>query len=458
MKIGMIGLGAMGENVALNLQDHGIAVIGYAQSQATRDRVAKHLPVAQTYDELLARLDARRVVWIMVPDKAVDSVLHELLTKLHANDIIIEGGNSHFLETNRRAALAREKGIVFFGTGVSGGEQGARYGPCIMPGGDREAYTLIEPLLQAIAAKVDGEPCVAYIGPDGAGHFVKMVHNGIEYAMMQAIGEAYSLLLAAGYEHDAIASLFATWNKGRLNSYLIEITAAVVAHTQAGKPLLASVKDTAGQKGTGKWTSQTAYDLGVPVHSISAALLARILSSYHDERRHASTIFKAHTDVVPDLAVPLEQALYSSFIIAYAQGFALLAAGSKEYGYDLDFASIARIWRGGCIIRSALLTHITDAYTKEPALRNLMLAYAAELGAATKGLRTVVLHAIDAASAVPALSQSLNYYDGYRSARLDSAALIQGLRDYFGAHTYERLDKPGVFHTLWSGDGSEHDA
>jgi 6-phosphogluconate dehydrogenase len=452
LKIGMIGLGPMGKNLAHNMQNNGITVVGYAPSESTRTVVrAEGLPVSNSYEELMQHLGTPRIVWVMVPDKAVDSVLQELTAHLHKGDIIIEGGNSHFTDTDRRVTWAAQHGYVFIGTGVSGGEEGALRGPCIMPGGEKPAYAIVAPILERIAAKVDGEPCVAYMGPRGAGHFVKMVHNGIEYAIMQAIAECYTLLHDGLKRSDAeITAFFTKTAQGRTGGFLTEITAAVVAtiENNTGKPLVHSILDTAGQKGTGKWTSQAAYDLGVPVHTISAALLARIISSQKQERVAAAQPRPPATIALTDTQI--EEALYSAMVIAYAQGFALLQAGSNEYGYELDLATIAQIWRGGCIIRAQLLTPIHAALQRQPA--NLLVA--PEFTLPLNGLRQSAIYGIAHGLATPVLSQSVAYYDAYTSERLSSAALIQGLRDYFGAHTYQRVDRPGTFHYLWN-EGSE---
>ncbi|TMB46584.1 MAG: NADP-dependent phosphogluconate dehydrogenase, partial [Chloroflexi bacterium] len=375
-------------------------------------------------------------------------------------DMIIDGGNSLFHDTRRRAAAATAAGFGYLGTGVSGGEEGALLGPSIMPGGTRESYARVEDMLTAIAAKVDGVPCCTYIGPDGAGHFVKMVHNGIEYADIQLIAETYDLLRnGLGLTADELAPVFRKWNEGRLQSYLIEITSYVLAkHDNGAGSLVDSIEDEAEQKGTGRWTSQNALELGVPLTGITEAVFARMVSSQKQQRIKASGILsgpvagKASKDLVDDV----EAALYASKIVAYAQGFEHLAAGSREFHWNLDLGALATIWRGGCIIRAKFLDRIKDAYAQSPDLDNLMLApfFQEVLASAQPAWRRVVKVAVDQGIPIPAFASSLAYYDGYRRAR-GPASLIQGLRDYFGAHTYHRVDREGAYHTRWAQDGKE---
>jgi 6-phosphogluconate dehydrogenase len=428
---------------------------------------------ADSLGELVRILKPPRAILLMVKaGPPVDEALDELAGLLQAGDTVIDGGNSLFHDTRRRAAAAAKAGIGFLGTGVSGGEEGALRGPSIMPGGTRDSYARVERMLTAIAAQVDGVPCCTYIGPDGAGHFVKMVHNGIEYADIQLIAESYDFLRQAlGLDASALAAIFREWNQGELESYLIEITAEVLAKRDGsnGAALVDVIEDEAEQKGTGRWTSQSALDLGVPLTGITEAVFARMLSSQKHDRVKAASILAgppgggaANRD---GLVNDVRDALYAAKIVAYAQGFEHLAAGSREYSWDIDLGSLATIWRGGCIIRAQFLNRIRDAYMDQPALPNLMLApfFQEALASAQAPWRRVVKLAVDAGVPVPAFTSSLAYYDGYRRAR-GPANLIQGLRDYFGAHTYHRIDKKGAFHrtdregafhTRWAQDGSE---
>jgi 6-phosphogluconate dehydrogenase len=379
--------------------------------------------------------------------------------------MIVDGGNAHFADTRRREAALRDRGVHFVGAGISGGEEGALHGPSIMPGGSVESYKALGPLLEDIAAKVDGVPCCTHVGPDGAGHFVKMVHNGIEYADMQLIGEAYDLLRNAGGLSPAeIAEVFRTWNTGRLESYLIEITAEVLAHTDAdtGKPFVDIVQDEAEQKGTGRWTVQIALDLGVPVSGIAEAVFARSLSGHAEVRRAARGLpgpDRARLEGADRFADDVEQALYASKIVAYAQGFHQIQAGSAEYGWNIDAGAMATIWRGGCIIRARFLDRIRAAYDADPATPTLLTDdhFAQSLGAAQDAWRRVVVTATELGIPVPGFSAALAYYDGLRADRLP-AALTQAQRDFFGAHTYRRTDRDGAFHTLWGGDRTETSA
>jgi 6-phosphogluconate dehydrogenase len=395
---------------------------------------------------------------------ATDAVIEEFAPLLERGDMIIDGGNAHFADTRRREAALREAGIHFVGMGVSGGEEGALNGPSIMPGGSAESWQALGPMLEAIAAQVDEVPCTTHVGPDGAGHFVKMVHNGIEYADMQLIAEAYDLLrYAGGYAPAQIAEIFRTWNAGRLDSYLIEITADVLAHTDAktGRPFVDIVLDQAEQKGTGRWTVQIALDLGVPVDGIAEATFARSLSGHTDLRAAARGFAGPGREAVADpegFAAKVEQALYASKVVSYAQGWNMIAAGSAEYDWDIDLGKMAVIWRGGCIIRAAFLDRIRAAYAGNPQLPTLLADpdFGKEVTEAQDAWREVIATAVNNGIPVPGFSAALAYYDALRAERLP-AALVQGLRDYFGAHTYRRTDAEGSYHTLWAGDQSEVD-
>ncbi len=470
-EIGVVGLATMGQNLARNLASHGARVAVYNRTrQRTDDFMAEHgadghFVAAGSLEELAQILKPPRAILLMVKaGSAVDEAIDALSPFLTRGDTIIDGGNSLFHDTRRRAASAESAGFGFIGAGVSGGEEGALKGPSIMPGGTHESYERVAEMLTAISAKVDGVPCCTYIGPDGAGHFVKMVHNGIEYADIQLIAETYDLLRQVlGLSPPELATIFRDWNQGELKSYLIEITANVLAktHEGAGVPLVDTIEDEAEQKGTGRWTSQSALDLGVPLTGITEAVFARMLSSQKASRVKASGILagpaatgasRSDSGLVDDV----RDALYASKIVAYAQGFEHLRAGSKEYGWDLDLGALATIWRGGCIIRAQFLDRIKDAYADAPELPNLMLApfFQEALATSQRAWRSVVKHAVDDGVPIPAFASSLAYYDGYRRAR-GPANLIQGLRDYFGAHTYHRVDREGSFHTRWAQDGSE---
>ncbi|MGV9717791.1 NADP-dependent phosphogluconate dehydrogenase [Rhodococcus pyridinivorans] len=469
-QIGVTGLAVMGSNIARNFARHGYTVALHNRSIAKTDALlAEHgsdgtFVRTETIDEFVAALEKPRRVLIMVKaGDATDAVINELADAMEPGDIIIDGGNALYTDTIRREAALRARGLHFVGAGISGGEEGALNGPSIMPGGPAESYDALGPLLETIAAQVDGTPCCTHIGPDGAGHFVKMVHNGIEYADMQLIGEAYHLLRdALGYDAGQIADVFADWNTGTLESYLIEITAEVLRQTDAatGKPLVDVIVDAAEQKGTGRWTVKAALDLGVPVTGIAEAVFARALSGSRDQRAAARGLAAGNLGAAPTDAAQFTEdiraALYASKIVAYAQGFDQIAAGSAEYGWNVDRAALATIWRGGCIIRAQFLNRIKEAYDADPALPSLILAPyfrdAIEIG--IDSWRRVVVTATQLGIPVPAFASSLSYYDGLRADRLP-AALTQGQRDFFGAHTYERTDKPGKFHTLWSGDRSE---
>ena len=462
----------MGQNLVLNMADHGyrVAVFNRTTSKVDEfiDGPAKDTSIIGTHsmEELVDSLSTPRKVMLMVKaGEVVDRFIEMLVPLLEPGDVIIDGGNSHFPDTTRRTAELKEKGLRFIGTGVSGGEEGARFGPSIMPGGDPEAWPLVKDIFQAVSAKVDGEPCCQWVGQDGAGHFVKMVHNGIEYGDMQLICEAYSLMEhALGMSCDQMQQVFAEWNTGVLDSYLIDITKDILAvKDEDGQPLVDKILDTAGQKGTGKWTGISALDLGVPLTLIGESVFARVLSSLKDERVRAAAILGprpkiAQTSDKKEIIDALRDALYASKIISYAQGFMLMREAAKDYGWDLNYGEIALMWRGGCIIRSTFLGNIKDAYDKNPELENLALDsfFTQALKSAEAGWRKAVILAVENAIPAPAFSSALSYFDGYRSERLP-ANLLQAQRDYFGAHTYERLDKKRgeFFHTDWTGHGGK---
>jgi len=479
--LGLIGLAVMGQNLVLNMESKGFTVAIYNRTTSVTQKlmdewtpVGKHIEAGLTLPEFIALLKKPRKVMIMVKAGApVDAVIAQLVPLLEKDDVIIDGGNSLFTDTLRRERELKEKGIYFIGTGVSGGEEGALKGPSIMPGGDPVAYSFIEPIFTKISAHVpdtlapkqaDGSfreaPCCTYIGPDGAGHYVKMVHNGIEYGDMQLICEAYGLLKnVLGLNVQELHDVFLKWNEGDLNSFLIEITADIFTRVdpETGQPLVDVILDRAGQKGTGKWTLQSAQDLGIPVSTINAAVEQRIVSSMLEQRHHAASIlpgpkpapFEGDRDAFIE---SVRQALYASKIVSYAQGLALLGAASKEYNWNLSVGNIAAIWRGGCIIRAKFLDRITEAYGRDSSLVNLMLdPYFTDIMAHTQdGWREVIATGARMGIAVPAFSASLGYYDSYRAQR-GPQNLLQAQRDYFGAHTYERVDKPGSFHTDWFG-------
>jgi 6-phosphogluconate dehydrogenase len=462
--LGLFGLGVMGQNLVLNMERNGFSVGVYNRTtertqEFMKERAAgKNIHAGYTVEEFAGLLKRPRAIMLMIKAGApVDAVIEELTPLLDPDDLIIDGGNSHFKDTERRAQALAEKGLHYIGTGVSGGEYGALHGPSIMPGGPREAYERVRPVFEAIAAKVDGEPCVTYIGPRGAGHYVKMVHNGIEYGDMQLIVEVYDILSRAGGLTAAeLHQVFAKWNRGELSSYLIEITADIFAKMdeETGKPLVEVILDEAQQKGTGKWASQDALDLGAPIPTINAAVESRIISAYKDERVAASrtlsgpTIrFEGDRDALIEDG---QRALFAAKICSYAQGMALLETASREYDYALDLAAIARIWRGGCIIRARFLNDVAAAFQQNPTLPNLLLSpyFKKAVEGRQAALRRVVQTAVGLGIPCLAFSASLAYYDAYRTARLP-ANLTQAQRDYFGAHTYRRVDKKGVFHTEW---------
>ncbi len=464
--IGVIGLGVMGRNLVLNMERNGFTVAVFNKTTSRMheflqgDAAGKRIVGYETIADLVKGLERpRRILLMVTAGAAVDAMIAELKPLLEPGDILIDGGNSYFLDTERRSRELESSGLWFVGMGVSGGEEGALWGPSIMPGGSVEAWQALAPILQAIAARAeDGAPCVTHIGPGGAGHYVKMVHNGIEYADMQLIAEIYDLLSrGVGMSADELADVFAAWNEGELKSYLIEITSHVLRRKDewTGKPLVDMILDEAQQKGTGKWTGQNALDLGAPVPTIQAAVESRSLSAMKDRRVLASRVLHGPKPVYQGEIKPLveaaRQALYAAKVIAYAQGFELMGMASQEYHYNLQPAELARIWRAGCIIRAALLEEITSAYRRDPSLPNLLLdpTFAEAVAERQTGWRWLMQTAIGMGIPTLALSSALAYYDAYRSERLP-ANLIQAQRDYFGAHTYRRIDREGVFHTRWN--------
>jgi 6-phosphogluconate dehydrogenase len=464
--LGIIGLGVMGKNLALNAASKGFSVAGYDADADRRQQVAaqvagRDVAVANSLREFVEALETPRRIWMMVPaGEPVDSVLTDLKPLLSQDDIVLDGGNSHFKDTERRAKELGSAGLRFFGMGVSGGEEGALKGPCLMPGGHEDSYRRLEPVLTKVAAETEDGPCCAWLGPGGAGHYVKMVHNGIEYGVMQSICEAYDLMRkAAGMGATEIREVFAAWNAEELNSFLLEATITVLGKRdeETGQPLVDLILDTAEQKGTGKWASQDALDLGVAVPTLSASVEARILSSLKEERVEAAKVFrppkKKFGGKRDDFVSKVRAAYALSVIACYAQGFAQMRTASREYGYNLKLAEIARIWKGGCIIRSKLLEPIRAAFKKKPELVNLGLdrTFRSLLNKNTRHLRAVVKAAADFGVPVPAFVNSLTYFDAYRSERLP-ANLLQAQRDYFGAHTYRRVDRDGKFHTEWDSE------
>jgi 6-phosphogluconate dehydrogenase len=462
-EIGMIGLGVMGCNFALNMADHGFSVAGYDKDPAKVGALEKESAEHQVHGtaelkEFIASLRPPRAILMLVPAGApVDAVIRDLLPYLEKGDLVIDAGNSHFKDTDLRAGALVEKGIHFLGVGVSGGEEGARHGPSIMPGGPKEAYERIRPIFEAAAAKADGEPCVTWLGPGSAGHFVKMVHNGIEYGIMQLTAEAYDLMKrGGGLNDDEIHEAFASWNQGELNGYLVEIAGKIFskADEKTGKRLINEIQDVAKQNGTGLWTSQSAMELKVPTPTIDLAVAMRDLSVLAKERAQAEGAYpRPPRRLEGDRSAFLSQlgrALYSASILTYAQGFALLKAASEKYGYQLDLEAVARIWRGGCIIRAALLEDIRAAFKVKRDLPNLLLdpGLSRKVMEHQEALRRVVGQAAESGVPIPGFMVSLGYLDAYRSAWLP-ANLIQAQRDYFGSHTYERIDAKGTFHTEW---------
>ena len=476
-QIGVVGLAVMGSNLARNFARNGHTVAVYNRStEKTHNFMANHgaegdfIP-SETITDFVASLEKPRRAIIMVQaGNATDAVIHQLADAMDDGDIIIDGGNALYTDTIRREKEIADRGLNFVGAGISGGEEGALNGPAIMPGGPEKTWEALGPLLESIAANVDGVPCVTHIGPDGAGHFVKMVHNGIEYADMQVIGEAYQLLrYGAGMTPAEIADVFRTWNAGDLDSYLIDITAEVLAQVDAetGKPLIDLIVDSAGQKGTGRWTVKAALDLGIPVTGIGEAVFARALSGATNQRQ--ATIGNLPSGTLTTLAElgvdrdtfieDVRRALYASKLVAYAQGFDEITAGSADHNWNVDPRDLATIWRGGCIIRAKFLNRIVEAYNANPELPTLLLDpyFKAELTGLIDSWRRVVTLATQIGQPIPVFASSLSYYDSLRIDRLP-AALIQGQRDYFGAHTYQRVDKPGTYHTLWSGNRTEIEA
>lgn len=473
-QIGVTGLAVMGRNLARNFARNGFTVAVHNRSaEKMHSLIADHgdegeFVGCETLEDFVAALAKPRTIVIMVQAGGpTDAVIDSLVPLLEQGDIIVDAGNAHYPDTRRREAALREKGLHFVGSGVSGGEEGALLGPSIMPGGPAESYVTLGPILEKISAKVDGVPCCTHVGPDGAGHFVKMVHNGIEYADMQLIGEAYDLLRAGlDLSPAEIGEIFAEWNKGDLESFLIEITAEVLAQVdpKTGKALVDVIVDQAGQKGTGRWTVQNALDLGVPVTGIAEATFARAISSQVAQRQAARGVLAADTAEwsIADRDAFIEDvrlALYASKVVAYAQGFDQIQAASEEYGWNIDRGAMARIWRGGCIIRARFLNRITEAYERDGNLASLLVDpyFAEEISKGVGAWRRVVSQAALSGVPVPAFGSSLSYYDSLRAERLP-AALIQGQRDFFGAHTYKRVDAEGTFHTLWSGDRTEVEA
>ncbi|UPM56268.1 NADP-dependent phosphogluconate dehydrogenase [Gottfriedia acidiceleris] len=464
-QIGVIGLAVMGKNLALNIESRGFSISVYNRSvekteEFLKEAEGKNVVGTFSIEEFVNSLETPRKILIMVKAGGpTDSTIEMLLPHLDKGDILIDGGNTYYKDTQRRNKMLSDSGIHFIGTGVSGGEEGALKGPSIMPGGQKEAFELVKPIFEAIAAKVNNEPCTTYIGPDGAGHYVKMVHNGIEYGDMQLISEAYFLLKnVLGLTADELHHVFSDWNKGELDSYLIEITADIFTKTDevTGKPLVDVILDKAGQKGTGKWTSQSTLDLGVPTSIITESVFARFISAMKDERVKASKLLSGPSTSTyngdkEQLIEDVRKALYMSKICSYAQGFAQLRAASDEYNWDLQYGDIAMIFRGGCIIRAAFLQKIKEAYDLDANLSNLLLdPYFKEIVESYQGaLRKISVVAIEAGVPIPCFSAALAYFDSYRTETLP-ANLIQAQRDYFGAHTYERIDKEGTYHTQWT--------
>jgi 6-phosphogluconate dehydrogenase len=469
--IGLIGLAVMGQNLVLNMNDKGFTVAVYNRTTSKVDEFLQG-PAKDTnvlgFHDLAAFIDSlkapRRIMLMVKAGPVVDTIIEQLEPYLDKGDIIIDGGNSLFNDSDRRTYLLRRKGILFIGSGVSGGEEGARFGPSLMPGGNKEAWPAIKPIFQAICAQVDNEPCCDWVGDNGAGHYVKMVHNGIEYGDMQLICEAYQMMREGlGMSGDEIQHVFAGWNEGVLDSYLIEITRDILAvKDENGDLLVDSILDTAGQKGTGKWTGMNALDLGIPLTLIGESVFARCLSALKEERVRASEKLPALAAEFDgdkaEMIKAIHDALYASKIISYAQGYMLMREAAKEYEWELNYGGIALMWRGGCIIRSQFLGKIRDAFAKDPELENLLLDdfFIQEIQKCVKGWRKAVATAIEIGVPVPTFSSALSFYDGYRSARLP-ANLLQAQRDFFGAHTYERVDKPRgeFFHTNWTGRGGD---
>ena len=469
--IGLVGLAVMGENLVLNMAGKGFTVTAYNRSTDKVDRfidgraAGKNIRGAHSLDELVCSLQVPRKIMLMVKaGRPVDELIEQLIPLLDPGDIVIDGGNAHFADSIRRTAWLEGKGLLFVGAGVSGGEEGALTGPSIMPGGSAAAWPAVKPILQAIAAQVDdGTPCCDWVGDNGAGHFIKMVHNGIEYGDMQLICEAYQLMKELlGMSADEMHAVFADWNQGELDSYLIEITRDILGYRENGEPLVEKILDTAGQKGTGKWTGIVALELGTPLTLIGEAVFARFLSAQKEEREQAARLFdgpaRRYAGDRGALVEDIRQALLASKIVSYAQGYLLMREAAQQYDWNLDYGGIALLWRGGCIIRSVLLQRIKEAFDAQPELPNLMLSayFRDKIETAQAGWRRVAAAAVSHGIASPALTSALCYLDGYRSARLP-ANLLQAQRDYFGAHSYERIDRPRgeFFHTNWTGRGGD---
>lgn len=470
--IGLIGLAVMGENLVLNMESRGYTVAVFNRTVAKVDKfvngrgAGKNFIAAHSVEELVKSLERPRKVMLLVKaGQAVDDFIEQIMPHLEPGDIIIDGGNTHFPDTNRRTAYVESKGFLFIGTGVSGGEEGALLGPSIMPGGSKAAWEHVKPIFQSISAKVeDGSPCCDWVGENGAGHFVKMVHNGIEYGDMQLICEAYQIMKDyLGMSYDEMHDVFKEWNEGELDSYLIEITRDILGfRDEDGEPIVEKILDKAGQKGTGKWTGVAALDLGIPLTLIGEAVFARCLSAIKDERVEASKILSGPEPKFEgdrkEFLNDLKNALFASKMVSYAQGYALMSAAAEEFGWDLNYGGIALMWRGGCIIRSVFLNKIKEAFDNDPKLKNLLLDsfFKEKIEASQASWRRVVASAVSNGIPVPALTTALAYFDGYRSERLP-ANLLQAQRDYFGAHMYERVDKPRgeFFHTNWTGRGGD---
>ena len=463
---GMVGLGVMGRNFLLNIADNGFSVMGLDTdpekvSSLINESGNGRVNASTSASEFVASLKSPRKIMMLVPAGApVDAVIDDLLPLLEEGDLLMDGGNSYFPDTDRRYKVLKEKGIHYMGIGISGGEEGARKGPSIMPGGNRESYQLVKPILEAAAAKVNGEPCVTFIGNTSAGNYVKMVHNGIEYALMQLISESYHLMKSGiGLSDEELRKVYEAWNSGELNSFLMEITADIFAKKEEGGSdlILNSILDMARQKGTGKWTSQNAFDLKVPVPTIDMAVVVRDISAIKEERVAAGKIYPNQSSPLNlDKKTAVEKvknALYFSFVTAYAQGFSMIQKASETYGYDVDLAEVAKIWRGGCIIRATMLEDFRSAFSEDPSLKNILVnsTLAKKLTVYQNDAREIIKMAIDVHIPMTASMASLSYFDLYRSSWLP-LNLIQAQRDYFGAHTYERVDKEGFFHTIWSND------
>ena len=469
--IGLIGLAVMGQNLVLNMSDHGFGVAVYNRSRTTTEEFSngaargRNITACYSLEDLVASLEPPRKVMLMVrAGEPVDQLIDQLLPLLSPGDIIIDGGNSRFTDTNRRVAAVAAAGLHFLGCGISGGEEGARHGPSIMPGGHRVAWPAVQPIFQAIAAQVDDQPCCQWVGEEGSGHYVKMVHNGIEYGDMQLISEAFHLMRQGlGLDLDETQQVFAQWNRGVLDSYLIDITAEILKHRDSdGEPLVDKILDAAGQKGTGKWTGISALDMGIPLTLITEAVFSRCLSALKEERALAAKIYGSQPAVYEgdrgEAIADLHDALYAAKIISYTQGYMLMQEAAREFNWNLSYGDIALMWRGGCIIRSRFLDNIKQAFDSDPELGNLLMDrfFVEAIRRAEPGWRRTVARGIELGLPLPAMGSALSFFDGYRSARLP-ANLLQAQRDFFGAHTYERVDRPRgeFFHTDWTGEGGD---